>query len=257
MTLAFARAQCVAAALAVVVCVATAGCARPARPLAPPMGSAVALSGGPNESMVYLARVAGGVIAIDLGWWGADRSVRHALRRLGASPSDVADVFLTHSHRDHVGAWRLLRGSCFHLAEAERPAFVGERGHRGWIPRAVEWLRPSDLPRAGDVDVRPFSRDTLFAFDADTLYAFLVPGHTAGSVAYLFRGVLFVGDAATYTRWGGFAPARRGYSDDAAAAARNLRALWSRLPPGAVRQVCTAHDRCSAFDAEFLNDVGR
>lgn len=207
--------------------------------------------------MVYLARVPGGIVAVDLGWYGADGAVRRALRALGSSPAGVTDVFLTHSHRDHVGAWRLLRASRVHVAAAELPALTGARRHAGWIPRLAERLKPSALPRAGELDARPFAQDTAFAFGADTLRAFLVPGHTAGSAAYLFRGVLFVGDAVTHTRRGGFAPARRGYSDDAAEAARSLSALWARLPPGAVRHVCTAHARCSAFTADFLADVGR
>jgi hydroxyacylglutathione hydrolase len=232
-------------------------CAPPPSRPAPQSGSAIALSGGPNTSMVYLARLPGGVVAIDLGWWGAQRSIDRALRELGASPAEVTDVFITHSHRDHVGAWRLVRGSRFHLAGAERAAFVGQRPHGGWIPRAAERLKRSALPRDGEVDVRTFSRDTTFVFGADTLYAFVVPGHTAGSAVYLFRGILFLGDAATYTRWGGFAPARRGYSDDARTAARNLDALWERLPPHRVGYVCTAHAKCSALTREFLADVRR
>jgi glyoxylase-like metal-dependent hydrolase (beta-lactamase superfamily II) len=140
---------------------------------------------------------------------------------------------------------------------AERPAFAGERGHRGWIPRAAERVKRTPLPHAGQVDVRVFSRDTMFVFGADTLRAYVVPGHTAGSAAYLFRGTLFLGDAATYTRWGGFGPARRGYSDDARTAARNLDALWARIPRDAVRQVCTAHAKCSAMTQAFLVDVRR
>ena len=207
--------------------------------------------------MVYLARVPSGVIAIDLGWWGAERSVHAALRGLGSSAEDVTDVFLTHSHRDHVGAWRLVRRSRFHVAAAERATFVGERAHRGWIPRTFEHLKRSGLPRRGEVDVRTFSRDTAFAFGRDTLRAYLVPGHTAGSVAYLFRGILFLGDAATYTRWGGFAPARRGYSDDAQTAARSLDALWARVPRDAVHSVCTAHAKCSALTPSLLADIKR
>jgi glyoxylase-like metal-dependent hydrolase (beta-lactamase superfamily II) len=236
---------------------AAAGCARPAMRPVVPSGAAVALSGGPNASMAYLARVDGGVVSIDLGWWGAERSVRRALDQLGASPADVTDVFLTHSHRDHVGAWRLVRGARFHLTSAEHPAFTGESRHRGWIPRTAERLRPSRLPRRGEVNVRVFARDTAFAFGRDTLHAYVVPGHTAGSAVYLFRGILFLGDAVTYTRWSGFAPARRGYSDDVGAARRNLRALWARLPRHRVRLVCTAHAKCSAFTPEFLGEVQR
>jgi hydroxyacylglutathione hydrolase len=236
---------------------AISGCAPPpARPRALP-GTAIALSGGPNRSMVYLARVPGGLVAIDLGWWGAERSVRRALRDLGASPAELTDVFLTHSHRDHVGAWRLVRGARFHLTTAERAAFTGERRHGGWIPRAAEFLKRSELPRRGEVDVRTFSRDTVFVFGADTLRAYVVPGHTAGSAVYLFRGILFLGDAATYTRWGGFAPARRGFSDDARTAARNLEALWDRVPQHGVRYVCTAHAKCSRLTPDFLTDVRR
>jgi glyoxylase-like metal-dependent hydrolase (beta-lactamase superfamily II) len=105
--------------------------------------------------------------------------------------------------------------------------------------------------------VRTFATDTTFVLGADTLRAYVVPGHTAGSAVYLFRGVLFLGDAVTYSWWRGFAPARRGYSDDPRAAAANLARLWRRLPPGAVRHVCTAHARCAAFTAGFLGDVAR
>jgi glyoxylase-like metal-dependent hydrolase (beta-lactamase superfamily II) len=108
----------------------------------------------------------------------------------------------------------------------------------------------------GEIDVRTFSRDTAFVLGRDTLYAYLVPGHTAGSVVYLFRGVLFLGDAVTRTLWGGFASARRGYSDDARLAAANLATLWPRLPDGAVRYVCTAHAHCHSYSADFLRDVG-
>ena len=232
------------------------GCSRATAPLVRERSSAVALTGGPNTSMVYLARAGNRLIAIDLGWWGSDRAVRAALKQLDASAGDVTDVFLTHSHRDHVGAWRLLRASRFHVADAERPLLVGARDHRGWIPRLAERLKPSGLPGARDIEVSGFAKDTAFIFGTDTLHAFLVPGHTTGSTVYLFRGVLFLGDAATYTPWGGFAPAKRGFSDDAKEAETNLSSLWKRLPAGSTRYVCTAHARCRSFSPEFLRDIG-
>ena len=222
-----------------------------------PDSSAVALTGGPGTSMVYLARTGDSVIAIDLGWWRHHGPITAALLELEASPDQVTDVFLTHSHRDHIGAWRLVRRSRFHLAESEKPLLLGSRSHDAWVPRWAERVKPSGLPAPDDIDVRAFARDTTFVFERDTLYAFVVPGHTAGSTVYLFRGVLFLGDAATHTPWGGFGRARRGYSDDVRVAAANLDSLWTRLTAHAVRYVCTAHAHCAVFSDDFLRDVRR
>lgn len=232
-------------------------CARSEKPLVRPGVSTVALTGGPNKSMVYLARTSDGIVAIDLGWWGSTREISRRLRELGTSPKEVRHVFLTHSHRDHIGAWRLVRGSQFYLSQAELPRLIGGQTHEAWIPRLAEQLKPSELPHDGDLRVLTFSRDTVFVLGRDTLFAFVVPGHTAGSAAYLFRGVLFLGDAATFSRFWGFGPARRGYTDNRALAVESLRRLWSRLPSGSVHHVCTAHAHCRAYTPSLLEDINR
>lgn len=242
--------------LAAAACLTTA-CSRAVAPLVVPGRSTVVLTGGPNTSMIFLARTRDGVLAIDLGWWGRRHALDRALDSLGATPSDVRWVFLTHSHRDHLAAWPAVRGARFHVAGPERPLLVGTSPHGGWIPRWIERLKPSHLPRPGEVEVHTFSRDTMFVVGTDTVRAFLVPGHTPGSAVYLFRGVLFLGDAVTYSQPGGFAPAARGYSDDPAAAATHLELLWRRLPPDGVRYACTAHARCAPFTERFLRDVAR
>ena len=240
----------------VLALVLLAGCVRTVGPLVQPGTSAVALSGGPDHSMVYVARTDSGVLAIDLGWWGGTRAVGAALRELGVAPAGVTDVFLTHSHRDHVGSWRLVRGAAFHLAAGEVAAFTGGR-HRGVIPRWAERLKRTDLPRPGEVRIVAFTRDTAFVFGPDTLRAYLVPGHTAGSAAYLFRGTLFVGDAASASVWGRFTPARWIYSDSRKRARESVRALWARLPTEQVRTVCTAHAHCAPFTAALRERVAR
>lgn len=92
---------------------------------------------------------------------------------------------------------------------------------------------------------------------ADTLRALVVAGHTPGSAAYLFRGILFLGDAVTCSRRSGFRAAKRGFSDDTRIAATSLAQLWSRLPAGSVRFVCTAHAHCAPIDERFVSDVAR
>lgn len=207
---------------------------------------------GPSQSMIYLARTSAGLVVIDLGWVDAQDSLRAALRSF---PGDtVAAVFLTHSHRDHIVGWPVVARAPFWVAAPERDFLVGAFAFRAWIPRMAETLDPQPLP-GERVTVKEFMNDTTFVFGADTVRAFVVAGHTAGSAAYLFRGILFAGDALTRTWLDGFRPPRRRYSEDAAEATRNLERLFERVKPYDVKYVCTAHTKCSAFTPAFVEDV--
>jgi hydroxyacylglutathione hydrolase len=232
-------------------------CHRPVAHLKVPQQSAVALTGGTTTSMIYVARTSEGVLVIDLGWTGYRRPLKHALEELGVTNRDVRWVFVTHAHRDHVSAWRAFRSATFFLAEPEVPLFVGKKLPRAWIPRIADRLKPPGRPRAGEIALHSFNDDTTFVFGSDTLRAYLVTGHTAGSAAYLFRGTLFAGDAVSWATMGEFGPAMLQYSDRPRAADRNLARLWTRLPSGGVRYVCTAHARCALFTPQFLEDVAR
>jgi glyoxylase-like metal-dependent hydrolase (beta-lactamase superfamily II) len=221
------------------------------RALAEPGRAAAETTNGRNASLVYAARLDGGVVVVDLGWTRAAGALDRALAAVGARREDVAAVLLTHAHRDHVGAWRAVAHAPFVAGAADLPRLFGEGPHRGWIPRAADWLWAPDLPARGRVRAVAVARDTALPFGRDTVRAFGVPGHTAGSVAYLVRGVLFLGDAAS-TPWpggGGLVPARRGYSDDAADARRSLRRLRAALAGTPVRLLCTAHARCVRADS--------
>ena len=207
---------------------------------------------GRNPSMIYLARTDSGLIAIDLGWTHAEAALDRGLRRLGATRDDVTAVFLTHGHRDHIGAWHALSDVPFYLGAPEVELLLGRAEYRGWVPRLADRLHRADGPRPDELRLRPFARDTFMVFGADTLRAYLVPGHTAGSAAYLFRGVLFAGDAISKTYVAGrLRPARAGYSDDATLARRSLAELLVKAESSGVRVVCTAHARCAPYTAEL------
>lgn len=211
----------------------------------PPRSLAIPTS-HPWSSLLYLARTDSGVVVFDLGWSGAGKRLRRGLRRMGAAPGDVRDVFLTHSHRDHIEAWRVVRGARFHLTRAEVPHFVGEVPHRDLPSRAAGRVLGHRGPRRGEVRVHPFGTDTAFAFGADTVRAFLVPGHTEGSAAYLFRDVLFVGDAMAYNHLTGFQGAKRVFTADPERSRASLASLIERVKPFGVRWVCNAHGKCAA-----------
>lgn len=222
----------------------------------PPRSAAVATA-YPWNSMVYLARTDSGVVAIDLGWYGADRSLRRGLRRVGAAPEEVTDVFLTHSHRDHIAGWRTVRHARFHVSAAEVPLLESDAHHPDLPSRAGERVAGNPAPWHGEVRVAAFSADTAFAFGRDTVRAFSVPGHTAGSAAYLFRGVLFVGDAVAYSYLRGFRPAFGVFTDDPARSRASMASLWERVRPHAPRWVCTAHAKCARADSAFARKAIR
>jgi hydroxyacylglutathione hydrolase len=207
---------------------------------------------GPSQSMIYIAKTTAGLIVIDLGWVNAEDSLRAALRDFHGDT--VAAVFLTHSHRDHIVGWPVVARAPFYVGAPERDFLTGMFQFRAWIPRMAETLDPQPLPGSA-VRIHEFMNDTVFTFGADTVRAFMVTGHTAGSAAYLFRGILFAGDALTRTTLEGFRPPRRRYSEDAQEAARNLERLFERVAAYDVKFVCTAHTKCSAFMPAFIADA--
>lgn len=236
----------------VIILLLGSGCAANTRPLTDPPRSLAVTTTGPWQSMVYIARTGNGVIVIDLGWMGAEGTILRSLDEMGVDTGDVVAVFLTHSHRDHIAGWRQLRAATYHMAGPEVARFTGRARHQGRIPRLAERLFPTDRPRPGELKVRGFSRDTTFLLGSDTLHAFMLPGHTAGSAAYLFRGVLFVGDALSWTLFSGFRPDKPIHSDDSELNRAGLAGLWGKLPGGAVEWVCTAHAKCARFTPEFV-----
>ena len=211
----------------------------------------------PWQSMIYAARVEGGVLLIDLGWHGAEAALREGLAEIGATPAEVTDVFLTHSHRDHIGAWRLVRHARFHLATAEAPLFLGEAGHVDPLSRAAGVAAGNPAPWQGEVPLRPFSRDTTFAFGNDTLRALLAPGHTPGSAAYVFRDVLFIGDAVTRSYLTGYRPSYAMFSRDTEVNRASLASLFERVRPYAPGWICTAHAKCARLEARLIRKVLR
>jgi hydroxyacylglutathione hydrolase len=221
-------------------------------------GRAVAFTTtGPWRSMIYAARTDSGVMVVDLGWAGAGHRLRNRLRSMGVAPGDVTDVFLTHSHRDHIAAWRTVRGARFHLWLPEQPLFEGTKRHADLPSRAARSSAGAAGPRPGEVDVRPFAGDTAFVIGSDTVRAYSVPGHTAGSAAYLFRGVLFVGDAVARKPWRGYAGADPVFSMDTRMNRQSLIGLFARVPMERVQWVCNAHAKCSRPSERFLTKVTR
>jgi len=233
------------------------GCTKDLHLIEDPPNAAAATTTGPWASMIYVARTDSGVIAIDLGWTGSETVLPQVLRNINAAPNDVRFAFLTHAHRDHIAAWPLVRQARFVIGAAEVPALLGEAGYSGWAAKMGDELNAYPHPKPGELTLVPLAADTAIALGRDTVFAFPIPGHTAGSVAYLFRGILFGGDAINWRPGSGFQGARPEFSDSVEQNRESLRALWNRLPGSRMQMMCTAHGKCAVADSALRMRVLR
>lgn len=118
----------------------------------------------------------------------------------------LAGVFFTHLHFDHISGMPDI--------PAGVPLYIGRResSQPEWINMFVQRSTDAMLHGKQPLHEWPFTPDPQNRFDGvvdifgdGSVFALSVPGHTAGSTAYLVRStqgpVLLTGDA-SHTRWG-------------------------------------------------------
>ena len=157
---------------------------------------------------------------------------------LATQPDAPAGVLLTHLHMDHVSGMRDV--------PAATPVYVGpgEARSRTTLNYLVRPITDAALEGKGSLRELPFQADPDGVFDGvldlfgdGTVWALWVPGHTAGSTAYVVRTpkgpVLLTGDAC-HTAWGWENDVEPGtFSEDrprSAASLEKLEALARRHP---------------------------
>ena len=171
-------------------------------------------------------KVGNKVILFDAGADPAGAPV-DAVARPGCTParSDVTDVFVTHGHGDHTAGIAGLGSPHVHigagdLALAEKkvpPEALAGKAFTAVMSYPAVTVQRSDHGR-DDVRRRPGA-------DAKKVKAFPIPGHTPGSYAFLYDGVLFVGDAMIFKQ-GRLDPAIKlfdAHPDDNKASIRQLQ----------------------------------
>ena len=184
-------------------------------------------------SYAWLVPGRAGLVLIDAG---ADRkaaALRRELGRRGRPAEEVAAVLLTHGHADHAaGAAAFPEAEVFLLPE-DAGLLNGERAS----PRAALRLLGRLLPRAAvPASLRELRAPEVTA-GGETFRVLPVPGHTAGSAAFLWRGILFAGDvlSAAGERLS-FGP--RFFSEDPA---RNRASAAALLSLGSFTTIATGH----------------
>ena len=132
--------------------------------------------------------------------------VIHDTASVVAAEGAPAGVFFTHLHTDHIaGLPDIPKGTPLYTGPGETSQrFFLNAFAKGPTDEALAGHAPiSELPFARDPDGR--FEGILDVFGDGSFFALWVPGHTAGSAAYLARTeagpVLYVGDTC-HTQWG-------------------------------------------------------
>ncbi len=186
----------------------------------------------------------GKVLLIDAGNDPDGKAIFAELSRRHAAADAVSAIFITHGHPDHTAGARLFPHAAVYALAADIPLAEGREGSHGPVThlfapkdngtRVTRAVHDGETVVVGSAEVRVFS----------------LPGHTAGSAAYLTRGVLFLGDSARLKSDGTLAGSPWAFSDDSAQNHASLRALATRLRPEQVGivAIAPAHTATSTFD---------
>jgi hydroxyacylglutathione hydrolase len=176
------------------------------------------------------------VLLVDAGQDAAGAAILAELSRRGLGADAVTAILVTHGHNDHTGALRAFPKAQVMALDREVPVVEGREGTHGPVTR----LFPASPT---GVSVRALHDGETVTVGNRTARVFAVPGHTAGSAAYLVDGVLFVGDSADVDSDGAIVGAPWLFSDSQQDNVASLKRLAERLSadPAAVRAIVPAH----------------
>lgn len=150
-----------------------------------------------------------GWIVIDTGFNKNAAPLAEFLDENDASLSDIQHVVATHGHGDHIGSHENFANATFHVHENDVAL----------------------LEEEGIANIAPFNSEDPFEVQGITFRPFLLPGHTAGNVAYLVNNVLIMGDSGQSTKDGAVQTTGSGFAEDPELAATSLEGLKDKIAP--------------------------
>jgi glyoxylase-like metal-dependent hydrolase (beta-lactamase superfamily II) len=177
------------------------------------------------------------VVLIDAGNDKNGKAALTELARRGLGPESVSTIFLTHGHPDHTGAVHLFPNAQVMALEPDVALVEGRAGSKGPATR----LFP--VSPTGITVNRALHGGDVVTVGSTPVRVYAVPGHTAGSAAYLVNGVLLIGDAADVKSDGSLQGAAWIFTDSQAEDRASLGRLEKQLvADGAeVKAIVPAH----------------
>ncbi len=193
----------------------------------------------------YAVKTDDGAILFDAGLDSRGPALDALLSAASSKRDEVQAAFITHGHSDHIAGAVLLPQAKIYASALEAAAMRGESENKRPVPkilRKVFGVKPVKITDAleGRIEI-PVSGGR------ERVLAIPLAGHTAGSYAYVFRGVLFAGDAFNYED-GVLSFPPDIVTEDMAAVRRSIAQLPKLLGGVDVKIICTGHGGCTPAD---------
>ena len=169
----------------------------------------------------WIVRTAHGAVLIDAGLDATGTAIIAELKAEGVEPRQVQAVLITHGHPDHYAAARLFETATVAAGSADVAMMRGDNTHYSAFGRVIGAVMP--LPPAPPV-IAALRGGEQLEFDGASFRVIATPGHSPGSVMFLYQDVLFTGDSLMRKK-DGVAIVPSFFSEDARRNRDSLRAL--------------------------------
>lgn len=181
----------------------------------------------------------GAVVLVDTGNDANGQALLAALKARSLGPEAVKAIFLTHGHPDHVAGCHVFPAAPVYGFAGDDALAAGLESAKGPL---TQWLGKIPPEKRCKV-THHLEDDQVIEVGTLKIRALAVPGHTAGSAAFLANEVLFLGDNATADARGEIRSAPWPFTDDQPRNRQSLVALTRRLsaPPVPVKALAFAH----------------
>jgi hydroxyacylglutathione hydrolase len=169
----------------------------------------------------WIVRTPNGAVLVDAGLDTEGTAILAELKAQGIAPGQVRAILITHGHPDHYAAAGLFEQAAVMVGSGDLAMLGGDRTHYSTFGRVIGAVMP--LPPAPR-GVTPLRGDERLELGGASFTVVATPGHSPGSVMYLYRNVLFTGDSLMRKK-DGVAIAPSLFSENAEKNRASLRAL--------------------------------
>lgn len=142
-------------------------------------------------SYAWVLKTAHGAALVDTGSEAQGEKLLAELQREGVSLEQVNTVLMTHGHKDHWAGAHLFPRARVLVGAADIPVIQGTQKLRAFMPRFAGRFIPAPVP----ANMEPLKGGETLDVDGESVRVISTPGHTPGSVMFLWKDVLFSGDS--------------------------------------------------------------